>query len=88
MAKVYTSDYRSCYDTLEAEGLWNYEISERLTQQFETDNAAHLEGSTREDVGAVVLYYRDGEEIAYYDYENYVGSVYALGGTTACYMPE
>lgn len=78
MSHVHTHNYDYtafdyCYDSVAA---------------FERDAAEHLAGSTSEDVGAVVLYYRDGVEIAYYDYENYVGSVYALGGTSADYMPE
>ena len=79
MAKVYTHTYDYtkfdyCYDSV---------------AQFERDAADYLEGTTADDVGAVVLYYdANGNEVAYYDYENYVGSVYALGGTTACYMPE
>lgn len=71
MAKVYTHTYDYtkfdyCYDSV---------------AQFEADAAVHLAGAASNDVGAVILYTRDGEEVAYYDYENYVGSVYALGGT-------
>ena len=71
MSKVYTHTYdytkfEDCYDSVAA---------------FELDTATVLAGCTSEDVGAVILYYRDGEEVAYYDYENFVGSVYALGGT-------
>ena len=55
--------------------------------QFESDARDSLTDSTRNDVGAVILYYRAGVEIAYFDYENLVGSVYAMGGTTASYCP-
>jgi len=52
---------------------------------FERDASDYLVDATRQDVGAVMLYYRAGAEIAYFDYENLVGSVYALGGTSASY---
>lgn len=49
---------------------------------FEADAAEHLAGLQREDVGGVVLWtHADGDEQAWYDYEYYVGSVRALGGT-------
>lgn len=71
MAKVYThsfdhQQFESCFDSIPA---------------FELAAAEHLRDTVADDVGAVVLYTRDGVEVAYYDYENYVGSVYALGGT-------
>jgi len=71
MAKKYThtfdyTQFESCFDSIAA---------------FEQAAAQHLVDTVAEDVGAVVLYTRSGEEVAYYDYENYVGSVYALGGT-------
>jgi len=56
-------------------------------EQFERDAGDYLVDATRLDVGAVMLYYRAGAEIAYFDYENLVGSVYELGGTTASYCP-
>ena len=72
MSKVYTHTYdytkfEDCYDSVAA---------------FELDTATVLAGCRGEDVGAVILYYdANGDEVAYYDYENFVGSVYALGGT-------
>lgn len=52
------------------------------TLQFEADTAEHLVGLQREDVGGVVVWMdANGDEQAWYDYENYVGSVVALGGT-------
>jgi hypothetical protein len=64
------------------------DFMEYYTEQFERDAAAALERAAREDVGAVMLYTRDGAEIAYFDYENLVGSVYAQGGTRADHMPS
>jgi len=71
MAKKYThtydhNKYSYCYDSV---------------RDFERDAAQHLQGARARDVGAVILYMLKGKEVAYYDYENYVGSVYALGGT-------
>jgi hypothetical protein len=51
--------------------------------QFEKDAKEYLSGSERKDEGWRMLYTRDGEEIAYFNYEELTGSVYAKGGTTA-----
>lgn len=72
MAKVLTHSYDStqfaeCWDSIAV---------------FEREASEHLVGLHREDVGAVVLWTdSEGNEQAWYDYENYVGSVVALGGT-------
>lgn len=74
MAKVLThkydyKDFDDCFDSV---------------AQFERDAAEHLVGLTADDVGAVVLYMdANGVEQAWYDYENYVGSIRALGGTAS-----
>lgn len=72
MAKVLThkydyTEFDDCFDS---------------TAVFERDAATHLVGLQREDVGGVVLWLdAEGVEQAWYDYENYVGSVRAQGGT-------
>jgi hypothetical protein len=51
---------------------------------FERDAAEHLVGLRADDVGAVICYMdANGEEAAWFDYENFVGSVRALGGTAS-----
>ena len=54
-------------------------IEHELITRFEREFAEHLRGCDSEDVGGVVLYLRAGEEVAFFDYENFHGSVYALG---------
>jgi len=86
MAKnVYTHNYLAQYNML-AHG--DADSMDYYTARFEAEAAAYLEGATREDVGAVMLYLRDGDEVAYFDYENLVGSVLALGGTSASFVPS
>lgn len=82
--KVYTRNYLSLYNN---EAHADEDSSDYYTRLYEDELAAELQGSTSDDVGGVVLYYKEGEEIAYFDYENLVGGVYALGGTRADYMP-
>ena len=55
------------------------DIEHELITRFEQEFADHLRGCDSEDVGGVILYLRGGEEVAFFDYENFHGSVYALG---------
>ena len=55
------------------------DIEHELITRFEREFADHLRGCDSEDVGGVVVYLRGGEEVAFFDYENFHGSVYALG---------
>ena len=55
------------------------DIEHELITRFEQEFAEYLRGCDSEDVGAVILYLRGGEEVAFFDYENFHGSVYALG---------
>ena len=55
------------------------DIEHELITRFEQEFAEYLRGCDSEDVGGVVLYLRAGEEVAFFDYENFHGSVYALG---------
>ena len=84
MSKVYTHNYLAQYE-MGAHG--NEDFIDYYTARFEAEAADYLKYTASEDVGAVMLYYKDGEEVAYFDYENLVGSVYALGGTSASYCP-
>ena len=53
---------------------------EAMIELFETEAVLYLEGSTNDDVGGVIVYTRGGEEIAFFDYELGVGSVYDITG--------
>jgi hypothetical protein len=55
------------------------DIEHELITRFEREFADYLRGCDSEDVGAVIIYLRGGEEVAFFDYENFWGSVYALG---------
>jgi len=55
------------------------DIEHELITRFEREFADHLRGCDSNDVGGVVVYLRAGEEVAFFDYENFHGSVYALG---------
>jgi hypothetical protein len=79
MAKHYTHDFADDYDTLEAKGMWNFEITDALIKRFEQQAAEYLRGCKRDNVGGVVIYIdKAGEEAAYFDYENCRGNVYAV----------
>ena len=80
--KHYTHNYQSLYD---ADTHSTADTVEYYTQLFEHEAAQHLESLEAHNVGGVVIY-RDSEgmERAYFDYENLVGSVQALGGTASC----
>jgi hypothetical protein len=82
---VHTHDYLAQYKA-GAHGVEDF--MEYYIAAFERDTAAALEGTESQDVGAVILYTRAGEEVAYFDYENLVGSVYAQGGTRADHVPS
>ena len=81
MTKRYTHDYTADYDAMLARGMWNFEITEAMIERFEREASEHLQGLTAKDVGAVILYMdSEGEEAAYFDYENLVGSIYSITG--------
>ena len=75
MQNVYTSNYEDLAAAKHAELFSWGAVAEYFTAQFERDNAAALVGCEKEDVGAVVLYMRGDEEVAYFDYERFVGLV-------------
>lgn len=83
--KVHTHDYLKQFE-MGAHG--NEDSIDFYTARFEAEAAEQLKYTESKDVGAVILYYKDGVEVAYFDYENLVGSVYALGGTSASFVPS
>ena len=79
MAKTYSHDYSSDYDAMRARGMWGFEIRAAMIERFEREASEHLEGLVADNVGAVILYRNsEGEEAAYFDYENFWGNVYAV----------
>jgi hypothetical protein len=84
-SKVHTHNYLKQFE-MGAHG--NEDSIDYYIARFEAEAADYLKGTTSNDVGAVIIYYRDGVEVAYFDYENLVGSVLALGGTEASFMPS
>lgn len=54
-----------------------------LILRFEEEFANYLRGCDSDNVGGVILYFRAGEEVAFFDYENAHGSIYELGNKHA-----
>lgn len=74
-----THDYSEEYYALHDAGMEWDEASTMFIARFEAEAAEYLKGTRAEDVGAVICYYdANGEEAAYFDYENMWGNVYAL----------
>ena len=81
MTERYTHDYAADYEAMRARGLWRVEITEAMIERFEREAAEYLRGCVSKDVGAVILYKdSEGEEAAWFDYENFVGSIYCITG--------
>ena len=76
-----SANYLEAYKELCAENIHAYidDIAAELIVRFEREFAEYLRGCDSEDVGAVIIYLRGGEEVAFFDYENFHGSVYELG---------
>jgi len=79
MTNSLSADYSASFDKMYEGGMDIDDIAHELTLRFEHEFADYLRGCDSEDVGAVILYMRGGEEVAFFDYENMHGSVYALG---------
>ena len=74
----YTHNYISNY---ECDEHGDEEHSDYYLAKFEREASVELAGLLAEDVGGVVLYLdSQGLEAAYFDYENLVGSIYAVTG--------
>jgi len=70
-----THDYEAEADRLYEEGKgWSF-IAETLTERFETATRALWDRA--EDVGSVMQYFKEDRMVAYFDYENFWGTVLA-----------
>lgn len=76
LKEIVTIDYSADYDMLYAEG-WEWaQCAENFTNLFELSLAEQLKDCIREDVGAVMLYRRNGQLAYWFDYENMWGGRY------------
>ena len=68
-----THDYSAEAEALLDEGADWGDVADEFTERFKA-SISHLHDS-EEDVGAVVQYFKNGELVAYFDYENFWGTV-------------
>jgi hypothetical protein len=71
-----TIDYSADNDMLYAEGWEWVQRAENFVNLFELSLAEQLKDCVREDVGAVMIYRRRGQEAYWFDYENMWGGRY------------
>lgn len=76
LAEIITVNYSVDYDMLYDEGKSPAECAELFTDLFERTMHAVLRGTDRDNVGGVFIYYRAGEPVAWFDYENMWGGRY------------
>ena len=76
LAEIITVNYSVDYDMLYDEGKEPAECAELFTDLFERTMHDVLRGTDRDNVGGVFIYYRAGERVAWFDYENVWGGLY------------
>lgn len=76
LAEIITVNYSVDYDMLYDEGKEPAECAELFTDLFERTMHDVLRGTDRDNVGGVFVYYRAGEPVAWFDYENMWGGRY------------
>lgn len=76
LAEIITVNYSVDYDMLYDEGKEPAECAELFTDLFERTMHDVLRGTDRDNVGGVLIYYRAGEPVAWFDYENMWGGRY------------
>ena len=76
LTEIITVDYSRDAELMFDEGHeWGY-CAELYTDLFEQTMMSVLRGTDRDDVGGVIIYYRAGESVAWFDYENMWGGRY------------
>jgi len=68
-----THDYSAAAEALIDEGADWGDVADKFTERFKA-SISDLHDS-EEDVGAVMQYFKNGELVAYFDYENFWGTV-------------
>jgi hypothetical protein len=76
LAEIITVNYSVDYDMLYDEGKSPAECALIYTDLFERTMSPVLDGTDRDNVGGVYIYYRAGERVAWFDYENMWGGRY------------
>lgn len=68
----YTHDYEA--EAMQSFALFEDDKSLELQARFEADIAGTY--TEDDDIGGIVTYFKDGELVAFYDYENFKGTVF------------
>ena len=68
----YTHDYEA--EAMQSFALTGDDKMEELQARFEADIAGTY--TEDDDIGGIVTYFKDGELVAFYDYENFKGTVF------------
>ena len=76
LAEIITVDYSVDYDMLYDKGKSPAECALIYTDLFERTMSNLLRDTERDNVGGVYIYYRAGERVAWFDYENMWGGRY------------
>ena len=76
LVEVVTVDYSKDYAMLYAEGREPVDCRAIFIDLFERTMTDVLRGTDRDNVGGVLVYYRAGDPVAWFDYENMWGGRY------------
>ena len=76
LTEVKTVDYSKDYEMLYDEGMEPVDCREIFIDLFERTMLELLRGTDCDNVGGVLIYYRAGEPVAWFDYENMWGGRY------------
>ena len=76
LTHVVTVDYSKDYEMLYAEGMEPVDCRAIFIDLFERTMSEVLRGTDRDNVGGVLVYYRAGDPVAWFDYENMWGGRY------------
>ena len=72
---AHTHDYTARWEADEHADA-DEDVCEYFTAVFERDTSV-LQRSVEHDVGGIILYMNEGDLVAFYDYENVCGTVFA-----------